>query len=52
MTEATWSRVGALIDATIGEPEVSVYISLFPSLTVKSIADALGIPDHDATHTE
>ena len=52
ITNDAWTRVGALINATVGEPEVAVYTSVFPSLTVKDITKAVGIPDHAATHTE
>jgi hypothetical protein len=52
MDASTWARIGALIDATIGEPEVSVYTSLFPSLTVKDIHKGTGVPDPSATRTE
>ena len=52
MDDHTWVRVGVLIDRTIGEPEVRVYTSVFPSLTTKEVATVLDLLDPNATHAE
>lgn len=54
MNEKKWARIGCLIEDTlpIGVPECRGLIRIFPSLTAKDVAKALGRKDEDATHDE